>query len=366
MHHHTTHRLDSGQPMAHDRAMRVSGRIRSACVVLTLLSGATIVGQIAGEAPVASAAGEFTMSPTTIDFGEVAVGATKQIPITVTNVSSATQAPNFAGGAPFDSTNFGGSQNCAGKTFAPGATCQFTYEFTPNASGPLSTSTTVTIGADNFALSLSGVGVAAFSVTPTALDFGSVATGQSADIEVVITNTSGATQTPNFAGGAPIDPTHFGGSQNCAGKTFAPGDSCAFTYTFEPTADGPWSTTTSIGVGTENYAITLTGVAGNAPTTTAPATTAPVTPTTPGDTAGVLSTLGFSDGSVASDATSSVPNDSLPDEGSDGGSSFPWWVVLAAFVLGVVVAVVIARRAFSRPKAMPDDDEPDAAPWAPP
>src|SRR5262245_10655299 len=55
--------------------------------------------------------------------------------------------------------------------------------------------------------------VSAFSVTPTNLDFGSIFVGATASIDVIVTNISGATQSPNFAGGAPFDPSNFGGSQ---------------------------------------------------------------------------------------------------------------------------------------------------------
>src|SRR4029078_4995947 len=78
-----------------------------------------------------AASGDFTVSPTTLNFGTVAVNSTATIPVVVKNVSTTTQTPNFAGGAPNDPTNLGGSQNCAGVPLAPGATCSFTYTFTP-------------------------------------------------------------------------------------------------------------------------------------------------------------------------------------------------------------------------------------------
>src|SRR5262245_45149898 len=56
-----------------------------------------------------------------------------------------------------------------------------------------------------------------FSVTPTSLDFGAVGIGTTASLDIVVTNDGGATGQPNFSGGAPNDPTNFGGSQNCAG-----------------------------------------------------------------------------------------------------------------------------------------------------
>ena len=99
-----------------------------------------------------------------------------------------------------------------------------------------------------------------FSVAPTSLDFGPVGVGTTATREVVVTNVGGSTATPNFAGGAPTDPTNFGGSQNCAGVTLAPGQSCQFSYTFTPSATGVFTTSTTIDVDGTAFPITFTGV----------------------------------------------------------------------------------------------------------
>jgi hypothetical protein len=131
------------------------------------------------------------------------------------------------------------------------------------------------------ALFVPGPAGAAGSITvnPTNLDFGAVPVGTSTDIAVVITNTGSAAATPNYAGGAPIDPTNFGGSQNCAGVTLDPGDTCAFTYNFKPTTTGALSTTTTIDVDGTSYAITMKGT-GAPPATTTTTTATTVAPTT--------------------------------------------------------------------------------------
>ena len=64
---------------------------------------------------------------------------------------------------------------------------------------------------------------------------------------------------PNYAGGAPNDPSNFGGSQNCAGVEIAPNDSCQFTYTFDPTVLGPHTSATTIGIDGDNVSITMKG-----------------------------------------------------------------------------------------------------------
>ena len=103
------------------------------------------------------------------------------------------------------------------------------------------------------------------SLAPTTLDFGSVFVGSMASISVVVTNGGPGAVTPNWSGGAPNDPTNFGGSQNCAGVTLPELGTCEFTYTFTPSAAGPWSTTTTIDVDGTDYLITMTGIGGSQP-----------------------------------------------------------------------------------------------------
>ncbi len=222
-------------------------------------AGAFVVACVACLIPFTASAAGFTVTPTTLAFGSVPTGATGTIAVTITNTSGISQTPNFAGGAPNDPTNFGGSQNCAGVALPAGGTCKFTYTFTPATIGAHSSSTTIGINSDNFSITMSGTGISPVTVAPRNLLFGNVVLNATGTIPVVITNTSGVPQQPNYAGGAPNDPTNFGGSQNCAGTTLPAGGSCQFSYTFTPKTLGAHSTTTTIDVNSESFAITMSG-----------------------------------------------------------------------------------------------------------
>lgn len=250
-----------------------STRSSGSIVVATLVAG---LCAFSAPAPVV-AAGEFTVSPTSLSFPATFVGASAHIDVTISNVSGQSQTPNFSGGAPSDSANFDGSQNCAGRTFAPGDSCTFTYTFEPSSSGSKSTSTTIGIGSDNFSISMSGEALFPITVSPTSLLFPDTAVGASSSIAVTVSNISGVAQTPNYAGGAPIDPTNFDGSQNCAGVTLPGGGSCEFTYTFKPAAIGAWSSSTTIDVDGTSFAISMRG---NGIDPTATTTTSPASPST--------------------------------------------------------------------------------------
>ena len=249
-------------------------RRRGIAVCAVMVACAIAVAPEAG-APVGAASGDFTVSPTTLSFPATFVGSMSSLTVTITNGSSTTQTPNFAGGAPNDPTNFGGSQNCAGVALDPGGTCQFTYTFEPATPGDHTSSTTIGIDGDNFSISMSGHAEFPLTVAPTDVSFPDTAVGDTSSMAVVVTNVSPTALTPNYAGGAPTDPTNFGGSQNCAGVSLGGGQSCQFTYTFTPSALGPWSTSTTIDVDGQAFAISLhgTGVdASNTTTTTATTT----------------------------------------------------------------------------------------------
>jgi hypothetical protein len=216
----------------------------------------------AGLFPAAVMAGDFVVAPTDLEFGIVFVGEASSIAVVIVNASNVPQTPDFAGGAPFDPDNFGGSQNCAGVTLPPGGSCAFTYEFHPVSAGPKNSSTTIGINGVNYPITMAGIGLFPIAVGPLFLDFGNVVVGATRTKAVFFTNVSEVPQAPGFAGGAPFDPDNFGGSQNCAGVTLPPGGSCAFTYEFHPVSLGPITSFTTIGVDGENFDVTLIGVGG--------------------------------------------------------------------------------------------------------
>lgn len=218
-----------------------------------------VLGLLAGLLPAAAVAGDFIVAPTDLQFGTVFVGDAASIAVVIVNAANVAQTPNFAGGAPFDPENFGGSQNCAGVTLPPGGSCRFTYVFHPASAGPKSSGTTIGIDDANYSITMMGAGLFPIHVTPLFLDFGNVVVGASRSLPVHFTNISGVPQAPNYAGGAPFDPVNFGGSQNCAGVTLPPGGGCVFTYEFHPVAFGLQTTSTNIQVDEETFGVTMLG-----------------------------------------------------------------------------------------------------------
>ncbi len=196
------------------------------------------------------------VSPVAFDFGDVPIGVTaSQQVVTLTNTSSTTQTLNLAGGA---AGAFGGTTNC-GTTLAAGATCQLYYAYSPTAPGPLTGSTSLSVAGQNVSFSFQGNAIDPFLITPTSLDFGTVAPGGTSSPQTVtITNVSGATQTLSLAGGAA---GVFGGTTTC-GSSLAASASCQINYAFSPTADGVATGSTTLTVNGQNVSFAFSGIGG--------------------------------------------------------------------------------------------------------
>lgn len=224
-----------------------------------------------------SAPGGVRVTPRVLDFGDVQVGtaAPSQV-VQVTNVGTTSWRYDGAGGGV--DAPFGAAQNCAGRTLAPGESCQVVYDFRPGAVGPAATASDLWMAGASHVVSLRGTGVApSVRVSPTGFDFGAAVVGSAAPTQTVeVTNTGTAPWRVDMAGGGIDAP--FGGAQNCAGRTLAPGESCQIGYGFSAPAVGAFTGSTSVWLAGRTVAFEMLG-AGYA-AGTSPAQPIRVSPTT--------------------------------------------------------------------------------------
>ncbi len=194
------------------------------------------------------------VTPLVLDFGPVGVGTTSPVQtVTITNLGSATLT-NFAGGGVYPP--FSATQNCAGGV-APGASCRYSFSFTPTATGAFTTTSNSSTNAGPFSIELRGTGIgAALHVNPLALDFGLVMSGTTSAQQIVTIRNVGLSTLTNFAGGGVYPP--FSATQNCASGV-APGASCNYFFTFSPTATGTFSTTSNSSTNAGSFSIALEG-----------------------------------------------------------------------------------------------------------
>jgi hypothetical protein len=221
---------------------------------------ATTSGNVNGQSFTFSLRGKgvgprFRITPTALDFGEVAVGGSLQQSVDVVNIGTDPVEISMAGGA---AGPFGGVQNCQGFTLDPGEGCRITYTFSPTEPGEVEATTSGNVNGQSFAFSLRGEGVGPrFRITPFIFDFGPVPVGESEQRSVDVVNIGPAPVEISMAGGA-AGP--FGGVQNCQGFTLDPGEDCQITYTFGPTEGGEVTATTSGNVNGQTFAFAMRGL----------------------------------------------------------------------------------------------------------
>ena len=162
------------------------------------------------------------LSPTTLAFGSVQVGATATLPVQVTNNSG---VPSFFTGitATGDYTA-NGTCPVVGSPLAANTSCTVQVSFTPTTTGVRTGVLSVSTSATTLPLTaaLTGTGIqSGLTITPAALSFGSIALGASASLTVTLAN----------GGTAPVNNLQLAITGDyaitvpCTGATLAPGAS---------------------------------------------------------------------------------------------------------------------------------------------
>jgi hypothetical protein len=196
-----------------------------------------------------------------VAFGNVIVGKSQTVPVTVTNTGgvSVTISAAATTGTGFSFTGPG-----LPVALSAGQSATFNAIFSPASSGSKSGNLTITSNANNstLAVPLSGVGVTQGQITPNpaSVIFGNVAVGSSKTLSETLTNSGGSSLTISAASAS-------GSAYSISGLTLPltlnAGQSTTFSVQFAPAAGGAASgnvTITSNGANpTLNIALTGTG-----------------------------------------------------------------------------------------------------------
>jgi hypothetical protein len=178
-----------------------------------------------------------TLSATLLNFKKVPIGQTSS-PQTVTLTNTGTATLNIS--SITASGDFHISNNTCGPTVAAGANCAVSVTFTPTKKGVRNGALTFTDNAPNSPqiVALKGTGQS-ITLSPTSLNFGTVAVGNtSSQQNVTVTNVGTTVVTFTgfvFAGVAAGD---YLISANTCGATIAPGANCSVGVEFKPTTTG--------------------------------------------------------------------------------------------------------------------------------
>lgn len=178
--------------------------------------------------------GTLTASPSTLNFGNVAVGTKQSQPASLTNSGGAsiTVSQAVATGAGFSLSGLN-----LPLTLTPGQTAGFTVIFGPQSAGSASGSIAFSGTMPAAAMTLTGSGLASGSLAanPASVNFGNVQVGGPQSQTVTLTNGGTAAAIISAA-------TATGAGFSLSGLTpppsIQPGQSAAFTVTFSPSAAG--------------------------------------------------------------------------------------------------------------------------------
>jgi Abnormal spindle-like microcephaly-assoc'd, ASPM-SPD-2-Hydin/Cep192 domain 4/HYDIN/CFA65/VesB-like, Ig-like domain len=178
--------------------------------------------------------GALNANPSSVNFGNLLVGANASIGVTLSNPGTAAVSIT---GSSITGASFSMSA-LSPQTLNPGQTASFNVTFTPTASGAASGTVSITSNAPGSPLkiALSGTGVATqalLTINPTPVAFGNVNVNGSANQTVTLTNPGNATLNITAASitGASYTMTLAPTSINAGANT-------TFTVTFAPTSAG--------------------------------------------------------------------------------------------------------------------------------
>lgn len=206
---------------------------------------------------IASTAAKIALTPATVSFGSINVGATSAAQkLTLTNSGTADFPIGPIRAGEDDGFDFQTKNSC-GTTLAAGKSCEIEVTFAPRSPGDKSSSVVVVGNAIGSPASAKITGTAIGSKlvsNPSRLSFAELSTGsQSVAQSVTISNGGNAALTfskINLTGNNAAD---FVQTNNCS-ASLAPGANCTISIVYKPTAEGP-----------KMAAVSITGNFGTAP-----------------------------------------------------------------------------------------------------
>lgn len=177
-----------------------------------------------------------TLSPTSLAFGEVVVGATSgKRTVTVTNSGTATL--NISGIAITGDFSLTTSSKPCGATLAPGKNCRIAVTFTPSQLGSRTGTLTITDNAPNSpqTVALSGTGTIQVTLTPATETFPATTVGTSSVARVFkLTNK----QSVALTGISATTTGDFSVSSTTCSSSLAAKANCTISVVFTPTKTG--------------------------------------------------------------------------------------------------------------------------------
>ena len=203
--------------------------------------------------------GTCQVSPTTLDFGDVCVGASEDRTFEIRCPSSS--ACTISGSVSESCAHYRIISGGGSYTLSPGQRRTVKVRFSPTSSG--TKTCTISTGSACSNVSCTGVGdsnCVSCVVNPTNLDFGDICVGSSKDKTFTIT--CPPTNPRSISGTVSSSSSRYRLISGGGSYTLNPGASRTVTVRFEPTSSGPKTCTISTGSGCSDVSCTGVGVRG--------------------------------------------------------------------------------------------------------
>lgn len=237
-----------------------------AFLTAVLISGcAGVVGSQIQHSDTNAGTASLSASPSSLAFSNVGVGATAKQIVTITNSGTASESVTAIAAS---GTAFSVSGITLPCNLDAGSSTTFTAEFTPTAAG--ATTGTLSIvatsgGSDpTFTIAMTGTGTQALlGLSPSAVSFGTVTTGQSNSQPVMISNSgNGVLTISSYA----VTGSGFAVTGLTTPLTIQPGKSALFNVACDPTSAGNLSGSVSLSSNAPNSptALALSGTGATA------------------------------------------------------------------------------------------------------
>jgi ASPM-SPD-2-Hydin domain-containing protein/HYDIN/CFA65/VesB family protein/List-Bact-rpt repeat protein len=215
-------------------------------------------------------------SPSSLDFGNIAVGASSTKVVTLDN----NQTNGLTISGIFASGDYSQTSTCP-TSLGAGQSCTIYVTFRPTVAGPIpgtvAVSTDAFPGTQPLGLSGSGSGSVTSQVVflPAALDFGTQEAGTASAAKTVAVTNSSASNTLSITSVNSSGPAYQLSTDTCSGNTLQPGATCTISLIFQPVADFvlvdyPGAVTVTDSESTSPQVVGLSGT-GVSPVTASPA-----------------------------------------------------------------------------------------------
>jgi hypothetical protein len=195
---------------------------------------------LSGQASTPGGVARLQFAPTDVQFGNVQVGQTLQLGVSLMNSGSAPaqlQGMGFGSGA----AQFSQSNNCGG-TLAIGASCSVIVAFTPTTAAAHNGTLLATLASGEGAiLTMAGSGTQADLVVPANHDFGTVQAGSSTYLAQVAISNAGTTAAQGLSVNA--SGSGFTADLGSCPTTLAPSAACSLNVGFQRSQGGSYSGT---------------------------------------------------------------------------------------------------------------------------